>query len=101
MRRKPRRSRSRSSSRATRSWAEPLAPLAGEVSASRSRFRRPLEEGRLHSLGGLAQVGIARFSPRPAGVEIGLEAVAQRPVLGEQIEAGLLDRFDGVSQLRL
>ena len=70
-------------------------------SASRRRCGRPLEEGRLHLLGGLAQVRVARFSPRPAGVEIGLEAIAQRPVLGEQIEAGLLDRCHGVSQLRL
>ena len=45
--------------------------------------------------------GLRDFAPRAAGVEVGLEAVAQRPLLGEQLEARLGDRLDRPGDLRL
>ena len=44
---------------------------------------------------------IARFAPGAAGVEVGLEAVAQRPMLAEQLEARLRDRLDRLGELGL
>ena len=55
----------------------------------------------LHPLGDFAQERVARLAAGAAGVEIGLEAVAQRPLLRQQLEPGLGDRLGGAGELRL
>src|SRR5579871_5156752 len=56
------------------------------LSRSRLGLDRPRPQRLLHPLGNVAQMGVASFPARPAGVEISLEAIPLRPVLGQQLE---------------
>jgi hypothetical protein len=65
------------------------------------RLHRTRVERFFHPLGDFAQVGIARLAARTAGIEIALEAVALRPMFGQELEARVLDRLDRLGELGL
>src|ERR1700727_2714711 len=70
-------------------------------SSTRLRLHRARPEGLLHPLGDLAQIRVARLAAGASGIEVGLEAVALRPMFAEKLEAGVLDRLHRLRELRL
>src|SRR5271166_810672 len=71
------------------------------VSPPRLRLNRPRPQRLFHALGDFAQVRVARLATGAARIEVALKTVALRPMLGEELEARVLDRLDGARELNL